>query len=202
MIFEIGNILIDKLNGLPFLDKYAGVVKTITIADPSAQGRNSIKKFPASCNLTLEECKSGNHYFDLCPDSSKKSVLFLKDRGARLVNRSGTISNWKVSYDLVCWLNLPLLGETTCSYSAFAIMGIIGKFPITPFNDGTVYQKINISAISQRTEDPYKEYSFEEKVTQYLMYPYDYFVLSIEVEFSIDQRCLKTPESKTPLNCL
>lgn len=200
MIKQIGNILISKVGTLPFVDKYAGVVKTLSFV--AQEGTKQVKKmFPAACNITLEECSSGR-YKDLIPDSSKKSVLYLEDKGLRIVRREGGLIFFKASYDLVCWLNMPKLGFADCSYSGIAITSILAKLPTTPFNNG-IYNRIAINVVSQATtqNNPFQKYSYDETINQFLMFPFDYFTLAIEIDFVVNQKCLSVAELNPPLPC-
>lgn len=202
MIVDIGNIIIDKIKDLAFIDKYAGVVKVITMKDPSA-GAASKKTFPVVCNIDLTECNKGKRYLDLCPDNTKKSVMYLEDTGLRFVQKQGNRTYWKASYNLVCWLNLKLLGQTTCSYSAVALGAILNKFPVQPFPSGN-YNLVNIQLIGQqpKTVNPFSKYSYDETVNQFLMFPYDYFLAAIDVDFMIDVRCFELPALPPEVNCL
>lgn len=202
MIVDIGNIIIDKIKDLAFVDKYAGVVKVITMKDPSA-GASSKKTFPVACNLDLEGCNIGKRYLDLCPDSTKKSVMYLEDLGLTFVSKEGNRTNWKASYNLVCWLNLKKLGQTTCSYSAVALGAILNKFPVQKFASGN-YNLINIQMIGQqpKTLNPFSKYSYDETVNQFLMFPYDYFLAAIDVYFMIDARCFELPPLPPEDDCL
>lgn len=202
MTVEIGDIIIDKIKTLPFIDKYSGVVKVVSYKAKNASGAFEKKTFPASCRTTLEECESGR-YKDLVPDSSKKSVLYLEDKGARIVNREGSRVFWKSSYDLICWLNMPNLGFAGCSYSGIAISGILSKFPVKPFNN-SIFSRIEIQAtgIPGRSNNPFVKYSYDESILQFLMYPYDFFVMNIDVDYMVDSKCLTPEVLKPPINCL
>lgn len=201
MVIDIGDIIIGKLNSLPFIDKIAGVVKPI-VYNSVGEGKKITKKtFPASCRTTWEQCESGR-YKDLIPDSSKKSVLYLEDNGVRFVSRDGAKTKWKASYNLVCWLNMPKLGFEGCSYSSTAIASIISKLPVTPFNDGIFhYIQINPVGQQQKALNPFQKYSYDETVNQFLMYPFDYFVLLIEVDFTTDKRCLEVTPISSSTDC-
>lgn len=202
MINQVGNILIGKLTTLPFLDKYTGVVKPITILDKNTNGSTIRKVFPASCQTTLTDCDSGR-YKDLLPDDSKKSVLFLKDTGLRLTARQGNYLYFSATYDLVCWLNMPKLGFSDCSYSGIAIASILKLLPERPFNSGN-YHLVNIQFQGQRPKsvNPFAEYTIDEAITQYLLYPFDYFVLSFQVDFRFDLRCLEVEPIGAELDCV
>lgn len=203
MNVDIGNIVIGKVASLPFVDKYAGAVKVLSYKDPASD--NIVKRFPVDCNMDLENCKKGKRYLDLCPDDKKKSVMYLEDLGIRMVQREGNYTFWRSSFDLVCWLNLPKIGyQEGCSYSTLAIGGIQKKLLVQQFHALGAYQYITINIIGQRpkTENPFAKYSYDETVNQFLMYPYDYFVLNLEIDFRMDIRCFKITEIEDPANCL
>lgn len=199
MISAIGDIIISKINNLPFIDKYAGVVRVIKFKSTTGK----IGSFPADCKTTFDECSKGKRYLDLCPDSSKKSVLYLEDSGLRQVSKNGLIQQYEAQFNLVCWLNLPKLGVSDCSYSSVAIGAILKNLTIPQFHSG-IFQYIDIKIIGQqpKSTDPFAKYSYDETINQYLMYPYDHFVISFDVSFKFDTRCIKI-ESLTPeLNCV
>ncbi len=202
MNIEIGEIIIDKISALPWVDKYAGVVKTVSYQVEKKGGNGFDKKtFPVSCRYTLEECENGK-YTDLVPNSDKKSVIYLEDKGSRVVKREAGRTFWRSSYDLVAWLNMPKLGFEGCNYSPIAITGVISKFPVVPFNLG-IFSRVSINVTGQNPENtnPFSKYSYEESIMQYLMYPFDHFVLNIEVDYMVTQACLTVPEINTPIEC-
>jgi hypothetical protein len=198
---DIGDIVMTKLSSLPWFDKYAGVIKVLSFTDTDKDGKVIRKKMPVNCRSTQLECSSGR-YIDLCPDSTKKSVAFLKDKGVRFVEVNGNSSKWKAAFDLVCWINADAIGYENCSYSGIAIQGILSKLSIVPFHDG-IYQHIRIQVFGQLPEatNPFAEYNFEEDITQYLMHPYEVFTLPIEVDFSINKNCISVADIDSPINC-
>lgn len=197
MTEAIGNILIDKLRDLPFVDRYAGVVQIMT---RTGEGGKQ-KKFPISAQATMEECSTGR-YIDLIPDSKFKSVMYLEDRGIRFVKNQGAVSMWKASFDLVCWLNLKLLGYSGTSYCAAAVAGIISSLPVNPFNSD-IFQLITITLQGQqpRSINPFSKYSYDEAINQYLLYPYNYFALNFDVDFGIHKDCLEILPAGVPDPC-
>lgn len=204
MTKEIGDIIIYKIQSLPWVDKYCGVVKILTYQAKDKSDRVILKKIPVSCTDSLEDCASGK-YIDLCPNSNKKSVLFLKDKGTRFVSRNGDKYSWQSSFDLVIWLNLPKLGYNGCSYSGIAMTGILSKLPSVPFQiNGSIYQRmmINLGGQLPNTVNPFAEYSFPEEITQYLMHPYEAISLPITVDFMTNKSCLNVPYVPAEINCL
>lgn len=203
MTIDIGDIIIDRLSTLPWLDKYTGVVKTLTYQSRDKDGKTSIKKMPVNCRVSAAECSSGR-YGDMLPDSGVKSVLFLEDNGVRFTKRDGNKFYFRASYNLVVWLNLPGLGYEGCSYSGIAIAGILSKIPQVPFqNTGSIYQMVNINVDGQlgNNTNPFAKYTIPEEITQYLMYPFESFVLPITVDFMTNKSCLDIPYVPAPALC-
>lgn len=212
MIVDIGDIIIDKINTLPFLDKYAGVVKVIT--KQAAEG-GKIIKFPAYARASFEECQQGGRYMDLCPDNSKKSLLYLEDKGIRVVKTDGIHVDMSASLDLVCWLNqnkfTSVFHPTTeyVSYSAPAIAGIMRKLMGgVKFNKINAFSNINyhliyIQVVGQKSkaENPFAKYSYDENINQFLLYPFDYFVLELRVDFRLDMRCISVDQIFEDSSC-
>lgn len=207
MLNDIGNIIISRINSLPFIDKYAGVVKVLSYTDIDENSGKAVKKsFPASCQTTFVDCENDkSRYRDLCPDSKKKSVLYLEDKGVRFKSIDGHKVFYVAQFDLICWLNLPLLGVSECSYSARAVAAIIGKLigKGVPFQDG-IYQRLFIKPVGEqpKSQNPFSKYSYDIEASQLLMYPYDYFVMILEVEFMVDVRCIDEITLEPPINCL
>lgn len=183
----------DKISTLPWIDKYAGVVKIISQKNES----NKTQFFPVSCQSTFTECNS-SRYKDLIPDSSKKSVVYLEDKGIRPVG----VNKWSATFDLVAWLNFDKIGFSGCSYAGVAIAGILSKLDINPFNSG-VYTSIMMEVTGQApvNQNPFQKYSYDEAVTQFMMYPFEYFVLSINVNFDITPTCISIPALGTEAEC-
>ena len=202
MIVQVGKLIIERIENLPFIDKYAGVVKVLSLMQKDQTGKMVKKMFPADCQTTLQQCESGR-YKDLLPDSSKKSVLYLEEAGPAQVLRSeGGLNFWRANYNLVCWLNMPKLGFSDCSYSSVAINGILSKIPVTPFKKG-IYQRVSIRVLAQRpkSENAFAKYA-EESTLQYLMFPFDHFTLQVQVDFAVNKDCLTAMPINEPLNCL
>lgn len=198
MIVDVGDIIISKINTLPFIDKVAGVVRVASFKD----GKTT-KKYPISCRTSFDDCLKGKRYFDLCPDSSKKSVLYLEGLPLRQTKKEGNYIYFTAQYNLICWLNLPKLGFTGCSYSASAIQALYKKLSINRFNSANYhYVDINILGQQPKDVDPFSKYSYDETVNQYLLYPYDFFVLTINVDFQFDSRCLKIESLNPAIDCV
>lgn len=201
MIIDIGNIIINKIKDLSFIDKYAGVVRPATKTDRDSDNKVVRKTFPIACNVIPTECDDGT-YMELCPDSKKKSVVYLEDSPIAFLRREKNTFHFRGRFDLVVWLNLPMLGKTDCSVSSKVLMSIIAAFPDLPFHSG-IFQSINISVLGQdqKTRNPFQKYSYDEATSQFLLYPFDYLVIPIQVDFAVNKKCLDSFEVEAPLAC-
>lgn len=205
MTIEIGDIIINRLTGLSFIDKYAGVVRMLSYNEIDKDKKAIKKTFPASCRSIFdEECDSKNkRYLELCPDDTKKSVIYLEDKGITFNKLDRHKMYFTAQYDLIGWLNLPKLGFSGCSFTAQAMASIIKAIWLGGVGNVGLYQTVYIQVAGQRekTYNPFLKYSYNLEKQQFLMYPYDFFVLPIKVEFAIDERCITEVQIEPPLVC-
>jgi hypothetical protein len=198
MINDIGNILKPYIESLSFADKVGGVVKVATKTDTDSNDRTVKKYFPIDCGVTHQECISGK-YTDLMPNSNYKSVMYFEDGGIRFIGNNIR----EASLKLVGWLNLKKLGKTGCNGSALAVNTILNTLPTKYFNSPPVYQRIKIEVQGEdvKSSQIFSKYSYDEDKTQFLMYPYDYFALNINVLFSISKACIVNWDVSPELEC-
>lgn len=208
MIIEVGNIVksfLDKylIGGAgtnQFIDKLAGVVKIITKTDVDGNNRAIKKTFPVACDLDMSDCIASGRYKDFIPNSNYGCIVYLEEVSNQYIGNSGRKMNWKAQYRLVCWINQKKLGYNECSITSKIITTFINSFPEFPFNQG-IYQTVSINILGQdpKNINPFSKYSYDEDKSQYAMYPYDYFSLMVEVNYSIDKSCIvnfiKNPET-------
>jgi hypothetical protein len=188
---KIANILKGKIEGLVWIDKIAGLVQTVTIR--IKEGETIVNKnYPVSCDVDYDSCNKGR-YQDLAPNSKKKSILYFEDRGVQFIKRHGNTIQFQSSLRLVCWLNLKLINAAecdadirNCGVSGDYVIEVIKALPSVPFTiQGFI--SMNISNISQviRSVDIFSKYTYNEQSTQYLLFPFDFFALDLEINFTI-----------------
>lgn len=203
MTNEIGEIIKSKLADLSFIEKLAGVVKIMNTTAMDANNRSVRKSFPIACNMTYEDCSVKGMYMDLVPNSKVKSIVYLEDQGIRKLNNNGANKVYQATYLLVGWLNLKKLGITDCSGSGKAVANILRVLDLKPFNSG-IYLKIQIEDLGQNaaSNNPFAKYTYDEDKTQYLMYPYDYFSIPLQVTFEINtSTCIDDFPTNEELPC-
>jgi len=193
----IANIIKEKIEVLDFADKIAGLT-AVTYFDIKGPDGVVQKAFPIACCVTADDCKEGA-YNDLMPNSAYKTVIYFEDKG---ISFNKSESHWKYytsNLRLVAWLNIEKLtdsgyckSELPCTYAAHIVAEIIRALPefpqnISPFDH--VYSEITNQEI--RSNSIFSAYTYDEKHSQYLMAPFDYFALDIATNFAV---CLRSTD--------
>ncbi len=159
------------------------------------------KTVPIACCVSANDCKEGA-YNELMPNSDYKTVIYFEDGGVSFDRAEGGWKYYTSDLRLVCWINIEKLesgcckGESPCTYAAEIIAEIIRALPEFPENVSP-FDHLYSEVVSQvnRTPAIFSAYTYDEKHTQYLMAPYDYFALNIRTNFAI---CLKGTDVYTP----
>lgn len=193
----IANIIKSQIEDLSFVDKIAGLVTTVYMNITDENDNKVQKSFPVACCTTAEDCKAGA-YNDLCPNSAYKTVIYFEDGGVSFSRAAGNYKYYTSRLRLVCWINVAKLlldecyNEDTCTISAALIAEIIRALPAFPVHyDYFDFVYHEVTGQQVHSNSIFAGYTYNEKQTQFLMYPFDYFALDIETQFAI---CLKSTE--------
>ena len=189
---DIANIVLEKISALNWVDKYAGLVRPIVMTQPNGAG--VIKKtFPVSCSVSEQDCVSNNLYTDLVPNSKYNSVMYFEDGGVSVLGGDTRYIECRSTLSLIGWLNGKKLGHDGCGLSAICVLTILKALRpyFSPFNSGS-YTGIKINAVSEDPKNPniFTRYSYDESTNQFLMYPYDYFRLNLQITYKIAVNCI------------
>jgi hypothetical protein len=195
----IADIIKDHIEGLDFVDKIAGVTMPLTFdivtRDKDNNPTSVQKTVPVACCVSASDCKEGA-YNELMPDSAYKTVIYFEDGGVSFDKYESNWKYYKSTLRLICWINIEKItnsgsckSEVPCTYAAHIIAEIVRALPAFPENHSPfdhVYSEITSQLV--RSPSIFSAYTYDEKHSQYLMAPYDYFALQIETSFAV---CLK-----------
>jgi hypothetical protein len=210
MIEEVGEIAKNYLDTYriggsgsnQFIDKLAGVVQVIT-KEEKYDTKTITKSFPVACNVDFAECNNPSVLKDLVPDSRLGCIVYFEGLSMSFVGQRGRKMAWRGQYRIVGWVNKKKLGKANlCSVSSQIITAIIAAFPQFPENAG-IYQQLMVKVLGQepKTSNPFSKFSYDEKINQYLMHPFDFFSLMTEVTFETDLSCIPVFEKETENIC-
>lgn len=186
----IANILKGYIEDLTFVDKIAGLVSTQYMTVTDENGNKVQKAYPVACCVP-EDCKQGE-YNDLTPDSKYRTVIYFEDGGVSFVRAAGNFRHYQSRLRLVCWINVARLNadgcytDIPCTASTNIIIEIIRAIPDFRVNfDPLMQVRFEVTSQVIRSNSIFGAYTYNEKQTQYLMSPYDYFALEINTDFAI-----------------
>lgn len=179
----IAKIIKDRLSDLPYFDKTAGLVQTITKEDSEDSGaKNRILRFPVEVDLAEEK-----NLIPMIPDSDIKGMFYVEDGG---VKAEGT-NDYTSDLTLVCWLNPKKISNNVEAVSASAISDIVSVLCKGYFNDAPA-SRARFTAVSIPVRDAaiFSKYNYSEVQTQYLMPPFDFFAIKFKVSYRLTKSCL------------
>lgn len=188
MNIEIAEIVRQYIATASFADKVAGLVQPLNVGITDQNGNRVEKIYPVSCTYTYDECKKGK-YAELIPDSRYKSIMYFEDNGLQFLERDGRWQNMASNLRLVCWANMKRLGKQDYN-SPDMIMELLKILPQLPFSTAR-FHKMEILPTTQevRGNNIFARYTYNEPITQYLFYPYDYFAINLNIRFKIIPQC-------------
>lgn len=183
---KIANIIVDYIDGLSWIDKIAGLTQVAKVTQGDTE-----KRFPVSCQLSYDDACRVGCYDELMPNSQYKSVVFFEDVGFSFVRQEGNKLYYESRLRLIAWLNYRLLTESGCGSSGDYIISILKILPTSPVNIGDLLRfSTVVTSQAARSSDIFGKYTFDEKRSQYMMIPFDFFALDLRTNFMIINECI------------
>ncbi len=186
---KIANIIVDYIKDLAWIEKLAGLTQVAKINQNGVE-----KRYPISCSMVFDDVCVEGCYDELAPNSAYKSVVYFEDSGFTFSKQVGNKLYYESTLKLIAWLNYNKLGGG-CGSTGNYIIDIIRALPSYPVNVSDLLGA-NIRVMSQaiRSDSIFSQYTFNEKQTQYLMLPFDFFSLTIQTSFYIIPECVEDTE--------
>jgi hypothetical protein len=192
MIDLIGTMLKDAIlaSGVAWLDKVGGIVKAVTFTTRDSEGNDVEKTIPATCNYNTADCNTPD-YEDFTPNTDRKSILYFEDQGISYEDVNGRFTEGSADVRLVLWLNLPALGDdSTCNISSEVVPELFAAIPDRLPNSSPLFNiRVRVTGESIKDAGIFSNYTYDEKDTQYLMHPYDFLALNLNVRFWLTKAC-------------
>lgn len=189
---SIANLILSRIEvaDFAFLDKYAGLTRAIT------DGRlDKPVTIPVSCTVNDPLACDSSTLADLLPDPKYRSVLFFEgDTVPRKIVKRAIGTSYESRLRLIVWLNCEKLGGA-CNCGDVPLMQLIDLLN-KRIPDSSPFNRIVVSVEGggpTRGSEVFGKYTLDNKATQFLHYPFDYFALDITVSFMLIPGC--SPES-------
>ena len=190
---KIANIVVDYIKDLPWIDKLSAMTQVVKVSQKS--GDTTVeKRYPISCQMSFAEaCKEGC-YDELAPNSAYRSIVYFEDGGFSFNRQEGNKLYYISNIRLIAWLNYSKIGGTLgvgCGATGNYIVDIIKSLPAMPVNvDDLLSVSIRVISQAVRSDSIFGAYTYNQKQTQYLMIPFDFFSLNIQTSFYLIPECL------------
>lgn len=202
---EVANILKQKLiyDQFKFADVIAGMVQTVSYETNDGDGRKVIQKMPYTTDVFLNpECHIGKERA-MVPDSQKKGIVYFEELGLNFVDRaSNNHLIFKSKLLMVCWINkAQLVGDKYIDISTFAITQTIKSFNVFTMSNVGNFSRFNVTPtrILRQDSNVFSRYSYDENINQYLMPPFEFFAIELDISFSVNPKCVDKINFEDPI---
>lgn len=195
--------LLSAIGELPYIDKKTGVVQVVE-KPINVGGETVFKKIPVSSIATSQECGAADlSAVEMVPDSRFKGLMYFEEKGSGLGVRRSASQQYRSDLRLVVWLNTVRIngGIPDMLLGPQAMNEIIQILTGRTFNSGIF---INVSVAVSRIPEASASlfpYDYDEKRTQYLFSPYDFFALDLVVSFDLARNCKPVIPVTPPPTC-
>ena len=189
--YLIDNLISPDIQLLDFVDRYAGIVKTINM-----EFNGDKKRFPVACNVTEKDCNNTSSLQNLVPDDSKMSVIYWEELDPMKIvgyTPTKTFNNRKLqgTARIVVWLNLAKMGQTSCTSPIEVQLELEKAITKNVKITSGVFENSKLTILPARSVPNdinvvFGKYDYK-KTKNYYLYPFDFF--AIDVVFTLEQ-CL------------
>lgn len=203
-----------KLVDLPYIDKAGGLIQVIEKVIPAQAGEDKpiIKRLPISAihAILTNQCDTVAKNPELLyyiPETKLKGMFYFEDGGVtrNSAKRSTSLDFWSSKLRLVVWMNQAKIQATyDYNFTSNVIREMISRFPSKPINYNETLKQfyVDVSNIQPMSSSVFSAYDYNEKETQFLMPPYDFFAIDLNINYGIPRGCAVPiiPEPNIP-NC-
>lgn len=196
LAIEIINLIQNK-GGLNYISLMGGVAQTLEVdrEDLSLTGVITKRSPYTTFVITDKACDFETENKSLVLDSSERGILYFEENGVSIDKTqsfSGGRRKWISKLDVICWLNKKLIiGDEQREISVELISELLNKLIVT--NKDLGYFKcatIRTTGVKPNNASIFSKYSYSEKTNQYLMPPFEYFSMSLEITYFMSSKCV------------
>jgi len=196
---KIAELLRLQIVGLNFVERTAGLVRSLPIKILVADGGTIIKNIPIALNTEVP-CEGNEPQFALVPDSSKKSIIFFEDGGVQILSTDTRYIHCQSSITMVAWFNLPMI-DPAYNDATLLMATLISTIPKYIANTDFITRIMVMPAGFLQKDTVYSQYDLDLAENMYFSHPYDYGAYQFDVMFSIPKACLDDVEIN-PQSCI
>lgn len=213
----IAYILMQKLTDIPYLQRFGGLVYTQeeeNVLYDEQTGVKTKKRYPVTNEycITKPGCGTTNGGLDMTPDSSYFGQVYFEDGGVNPIGREGRMHKYRSRLRMVVWLNTKMVvkkdgyDQLPGQSIALAVWNdITTRFATLEFTKQGYYQRFQVKPgnVPIQGATVFSAYTFDENANKYLMHPYEFFAIDLDVEYCLNAGCIdEITASVDNLDCL
>jgi hypothetical protein len=182
------NLIVDQIVtglklDLAFVDKITGIVKPAKI-----DIAGTVKTIPIAFNTNVTTCND-SELWDFVPDDTKISIIYFEDRGTSMTKMENQSIYFTSNFTLVCWFNYKRLTGNMTNPSLI-VGNVIKYLPVVMGNISPLIGVVlSVTGQQDNGGGVFSKYSYIEEQSQFITYPYDYFALDLQAEYSVRKEC-------------
>lgn len=195
---SVAKAVLALIGDVPYADKRLGLVQAATKVYSSLEpdnGAPETKTFPISAYATVSECSaSDTSLYDGVPDEKFKGILYFEDGSIQYIESHGDGNRYESRIRLVGWLNVNRsIGNYRDDYVQIIVNDILKRILRNPSTIGA-FKKFRVTSVrmAEHSAAIFSKYDFVEERTQYLLPPFDFFAMDLEIQYSISESCLES----------
>jgi hypothetical protein len=208
----IAIMLMNKLiPQIKFADKFGGIVQVVQKKTAVGQATTVIKKIPYSNVYKIpskEQIQNAgmSEGMQFIPEEKFKGLIYFEDEGCSLSNiRHTRLTMYNAKLRLVCWINMKKISREynvdTASMAINQASQILcnSKYEQQPFFG----VRVSVTTVPPQSANIFSRYDFDQTQGQYLMPPFEFFAMDLNIRFGVPKNCYVglDPETNLPICC-
>lgn len=195
---RIASILKDRIAEFSYVDKVAGLVRTIEY-----QRAGEVIKIPVASDVEDALACDDSMLREMVPNSSYQAIVYFEDRGFVPIRSRTRGLSYQSRLRLVCWVNGAKFGGDPDAAAKieqqFLLAMSSGTYNFGPFAG----VRHSVEGVAQKGHAIFSAYTYPDSARQYLLPPYDAFAIDVLTILRVlrgceDQVTLGNDECWTP----
>lgn len=181
---RIASILKDRIAEFSYVDKVAGLVRTIEYERAGEK-----IKIPVASDVEDALACDDSTLRDMVPDSSYQAIVYFEDRGFVPIRSRTRGLSYQSRLRLVCWVNTAKFNSDPDAAAKieqqFHLAMSSGTYNFGPFAG----VRHSVEGVAQRGHSIFSAYTYPDSARQYLLPPFDAFAIDVLTTLRVLRGC-------------
>lgn len=181
---RIASILKDRIAEFSYVDKVAGLVRTIEY-----ERAGEVIKIPVASDVEDALACDDSMLREMVPNSSYQAIVYFEDRGFVPIRSRTRGLSYQSRLRLVCWVNgAKFSGDPDAAAKIeqqFHLALSSGTYNFGPFAG----VRHSVEGVAQKGHAIFSAYTYPDSARQYLLPPYDAFAIDVLTTLRVLRGC-------------